>query len=489
MNSTLQPKRWAKAFRARHATAWFAATLLLVSGAIHFAVPEPAVAAGQGTWKAGTARAKITPQRPLWLAGYGSRVRPAEGKWQDLWVKALALEAADGQRGVIVSSDLLGFPKAVAEAICAELQKRFGLERAQIMLTCSHTHCGPVLKDALFDIYPLDDKQRAMIAEYSAELIKTVVATAGEALGHMAPATLWTGDGRADFAVNRRNNREALVEQMRREGKPLIGPVDHSVPVLAVRAADGRLLAVVFLYACHNTTLDFYQWSGDYAGVAQLAVEEKHPRAQAMFMIGCGADQNPLPRRTLALCEKYGRTLAQAVETVLDKPMSQLAPSLATRFEVVPLGFEGHLDRNQLQADAGRSDYLGRYARRMLPLISSGRPLPESYPYPVQVWRVGTDQWWVALGGEVVVDYAAAMKARFGPSTRVAGYANDAMCYIPSARVWKEGGYESGAFNVYGLPVSRWAADIQSRILDTAGRLVQSVPSVNGKSQNAGKSP
>jgi neutral ceramidase len=88
---------------------------------------------------------------------------------------------------------------------------------------------------------------------------------------------------------------------------------------------------------------------------------------------------------------------------------------------------------------------------------------------------VGAEQWWIALGGEVVVDYAALMKARFGPSTRVVGYANDAMCYIPSARVWKEGGYDSGAFSVYGLPVHRWASDIQPRILDATGRLIQSV--------------
>ena len=95
-------------------------------------------------------------------------MRPAEGKMQDLWVKVLALEACDGQRGVIVTSDLLGFPKSIADAICADLEKRFGLRRGQIMLTCSHTHCGPVLKDALYDIYPLDERQRAMIAEYSA---------------------------------------------------------------------------------------------------------------------------------------------------------------------------------------------------------------------------------------------------------------------------------------------------------------------------------
>ena len=51
----------------------------------------------------------------------------------------------------------------------------------------------------------------------------------------------------------------------------LLEPVDHDVPVLAVRDAENKLVAVLFGYACHNTTLtaSFYQLSGDYAGVAQ----------------------------------------------------------------------------------------------------------------------------------------------------------------------------------------------------------------------------
>ena len=32
------------------------------------------------------------------------------------------------------------------------------------------------------------------------------------------------------------------------------GPVDHDVPVLRVSDAQGKLVAVLFGYACHNTT-------------------------------------------------------------------------------------------------------------------------------------------------------------------------------------------------------------------------------------------
>ena len=75
--------------------------------------------------------------------------------------------------------------------------------------------------------------------------------------------------------------------------------------------------ALVFGYACHNTTLSDYEFCGDYAGFAQQYVEETHPGTTAMFVVGCGADQNPTPRRTMEWAQQHGRALANAVEAAL----------------------------------------------------------------------------------------------------------------------------------------------------------------------------
>jgi len=436
-------------------------------------VPLQSLRAEQTTWKVGVARAKITPEKPLWLAGYGGRDRPAEGALHDLWIKVLALEAASGDRAVVLTSDLLGFPKNVSDRVCAELKTRCNLDRAQVMLTASHTHTGPVLKDALYDIYPLDEDQRAMIDEYSLALEQTVVETVMKALGRLAPATLWAGEGTADFAVNRRNNREREVPELRERGVPLKGPVDHDVSVLVVRGPDEALEAVVFGYACHATTLSFYQWSGDYPGFAQIALEESHPGATAMFHAGCGADQNPLPRRTVELCEKYGRMLAAAVDDVLQKPMRPITPRLGTALEILPLDYQQTLSREDLEAAVQKGSYYARRAKRLLAQLDEGHAFAASYPYPVQVWKLGDDQLWITMGGEVVVDYSLRFKSTYGPKTWVSGYTNDVMAYIPSRRVWEEGGYESGAFYVYGLPTDRWAPDIEDRIAACVQRLVE----------------
>ena len=248
----------------------------------------------------------------------------------------LALEDAHGHRAIILTSDLLGFPRSVYQHTCAALKAKFGLAPDQILLSASHTHCGPVLRGALHDIYPLDKQQLSLVEKYSADLEARIVETTGKALADLAPARLAAGEGAAGFAVNRRNNPESGVAKLIEQGA-LKGPVDHAVPVLAVFQPDGKLKAVLFGYACHNTVMDFYKWSGDYAGFAQLALEKSHPEATAMFFMGCGGDQNPLPRRRLDLAERYGTMLAAAVEEVLLSPPRTLAPDLRTAMEMVTL--------------------------------------------------------------------------------------------------------------------------------------------------------
>jgi hypothetical protein len=424
--------------------------------------------AAEPTWKAGVGRAVITPQESIWLAGYGGRTKPSEGKLHDLWIRVLALEDAAGHRGIILSSDTLGISKPIYEEVVARLGRAHGLTRAQLMLHASHTHCGPVLKSALYDIYPLDAEQIAKIERYSAWLIDTIVDTVGAAINDLQPATLSHGSGTAGFAVNRRNNREPDVPMLREQGK-LLGPVDHSVPVLAVRRPDGALRAAVFQYACHNTTLSFDQFCGDYAGFAQYALEDRHPGVTAMFVLGCGADQNPLPRRTVELAQNYGTQLADAVDAVLTDKLPSLSPTLQTEFEMIDLALGALPERAKLESmAAAQESYSQRWAARMLKRQAEGPPLETSYPYPVQAWRLGGTQSWIALGGEVVVDYSLKFKGRYGEGTWVIGYVNDVMAYIPSHRVLLEGGYEGqSSMMVYGLPAERWAGDVEDRV--TAG--------------------
>ena len=115
--------------------------------------------AAESTWKAGTAKAVITPQQPMWMAGYASRNRPADGTLHELYVRVLAFKDAEGKRAVVVSTDLLGMSRSVSENVTNALNSKFGLSRDRVMLNASHTHSGPVLRSARADAYPLDQEQ------------------------------------------------------------------------------------------------------------------------------------------------------------------------------------------------------------------------------------------------------------------------------------------------------------------------------------------
>jgi len=434
--------------------------LLLIVVSLTFCEPSEAAA-----WKAGVARRNITPTEYMWMSGYASRDKPADSKLTDLWAKALVLEDPAGRRVALVTLDLVGIDRETSQRIRDRVEESFGLDRSQIALNCSHTHTGPVVGHNLSSMYSFDEEQAALVKSYTSKLEDDVVAAVGEAIDGLAPRQVAFNSGQATFAVNRRNNTEAEVPQIRAAGR-LRGPVDYDVPVLSVRDEEGKLLAVAFGYACHATCLSSFQWSGDYPGFAQLALEERHPEAIALFWAGCGADQNPIPRRTVELAEQYGQQLADAVDHALSAVATPLDGNLGASYAELPLAFDKLPSREQLAREAESSDrYVASRAKHLLAQIDAGQPLSQTYPYPVQVWQLGPQLRWVTLGGEVVIDYALRLKHELGPDTWVAGYTNDVMAYIPSRRVLTEGGYEGGGAMVYyGLPTV-WSPEVEESIV------------------------
>jgi hypothetical protein len=402
-------------------------------------VTAPTVVAQEADWKVGLAQVNITPQMPVPMSGYGGRTKPFEKVAAELYVKAMVLEDRDGRRGVIVTSDLLGFPAAVAEPICERVAKKTGVKREQILLNSSHTHAGPQLslkanKDAA--------AEALRSVEYTRELQDKVVDVIVQASAKLEPAKLSWGGGVIHFAMNR---REFTPDRIILGVNPR-GLADRSVPVLRVDGPDGKLRCILFGAATHGTTLgaDNYQLCGDYAGFAQSYVEKQHPNVQAMFMLGCAGDSNPYPRGTMELTEKHGKTLGEEVCRVLQTKLKPMTGPLTIAFERAELPLQ-KLSRAELEKivnDKRDSRSLG--AKPMLAALDQGQKLPTHYAAPVTVWQFGNSLTLVGLPGEVVVDYVAMLEKSLGPNQLwVAGYCNDVFGYLPSARVLGEGGYET----------------------------------------------
>ncbi len=397
----------------------------LVIGPVFCARAGEALKEQAPEWKAGAAAAVITPEMPLSMAGYAGRKEPAEGTEQELFAKALAVEDRDGNRVVFVTMDLIGVIERLRTAVAEQVQQKYQLPPHALLMNASHTHCGPA--------YGRDEAKA-----YFDSLTQTLVDLVGKSLDGLEPATLSYCCARCGFAMNRRTPTEAGY---RNHPNP-DGPVDHTVPVLRVARADGTLRAVLFGYACHNTTMGFRKWLGDYAGYAQEYFEQDHPGVTAAFLMGCGADQNPYPRSELPYAQKHGRSLATAVEAALEvnqrTPLHQRPLHGPLRSALEPVVLES---------------------------AAEGRP---DFPYPVHVVRFGNDLAVIALASEVVVDYSLRLKRELtkpdGPAIWVAGYSNAYNNYVASQRVLEEGGYEASN--------TPWKPSLEERIVGKVHELL-----------------
>lgn len=415
--------------------------------------------------KVGVSKKIITPQFPFYLSGYAVRVEPATQKFHDLWAKALVIESSPLNKTVIVTTDVLGLTPQIHEEVVNGLARKFNFQKSQIILNSSHTHSGPIIWPSLEMIADFDSTTIKKFTAYNNFLVQSIIEIVGDALQNKFSAKIYSGHGKTGFAMNRRQ----LVNGKIINGKNPGGNTDHDVPVLKVLNAKAEVKAVLFGYACHNTTVTSgnYLINGDYAGFAQIELEKAYPGATALFFTGCAGDQNPQPRGTIDLAEQHGKTLAGAVVSVLNKKMAPVGGTIKSQFQEATLHFIP-FDVNKYNAElTSGNPYMQRRARLMLQAYNRGWDITK-YDYPVQVMRIGNTLTFVSLAGEVVVDYALKIKKMYPQENLfIAGYCNHVMGYIPTKKILEEGGYEAEDNLVYYGKPGPFEKDVEARIFTT----------------------
>lgn len=429
-------------------------------------VPPPS---GSARIEAGAARIDITPGEPIRLSGYSGRSVPSEGIRQRLHAKALSF-GGPRNPSVIVTVDALGIPGWMTDALAERLEGR--IASSQLAVCASHTHAAPYLRG--FPPFmlgtPLTEAEQAVVDRYTDRLLDKLEGVVVEALEDRGPALVATGRGEVTFASNRR----VLVDgKWAGFGTQPDGPVDHALPILRITGPEGSLRAVLVSYACHCTTTGggSNEIHGDWAGFAQKEIERRHPGAIALVAIGCGADQNPDPRGELAMARDHGASIADEVDRLL-------------RSELHPLQTEprGHQARIELPLDplpgagiweskAAAKGSEGQFARVILDRLENGEELPRTVPYRIQTWTFGSDLAMLFLAGEVVVDYARRFQREFDRERLwITAYSNDVPCYIPSRRMYAEGGYEVDRSMIYYGQPARLAIGTEKLIADEVHR-------------------
>jgi neutral ceramidase len=433
-----------------------------------------ALGAAETTVAVGGAKVDITPELPIRLAGYQSRLAEATRVEAPLSARALAIGSdADGPV-VIVTADVIAVSETMSDAVAAAVRaKHPGLTRERIAVCATHQHTGPAIAGTIPFMFSRDlpAEENARIERYAARLQEKLIEVALAALADRRPARLAWAQGTAEFAVNRR-----LIVDGKHTGYKATpgGPVDHALPVLRAVDAQGVVRAVLVNYACHCTTLkggDNYVHP-DWAGEAAKRIEGRHAGAVALVAIGCGADADPQPRGLPAVATNGG-AVADEVARVMAGEMRALGRVTHAAFRRIELPLGRVVPRAELEARLTGKANVAYAAAQFLRQLDAGKPLPSIVPYPVQAWAFDGDFAMVFLGGEVVAEYALRLKRELGVSRLwVNAYANHVPCYIPSRQVLKEGGYEAeAAMDYYGWP-TRLAEDTEDRIVRTVHDLL-----------------
>ena len=416
----------------------------------------------------GVAKVDITPEDPVRMYGYGARTTESLGVAGRLKAAALALgtDAGDGP-AVLLAVDCGAVPANICREVLRRVQAKAPLKAERFMLANSHNHSGADLKG----MGSMSGNERRHLEQYAKELTGKLEDVVLKALAARRPGRLAWTQGSVGFAANRRVLKEGKWVAF---GAVPDGAADHSLPLLRVTDADGKLLAVVVNYACHNTTLrgDFKQIHGDWAACAQESIEADHPGAVAMVTVGCGADADPRPHGTVELCRRHGRALADEVNRLLAGPFKPVSPKLSARSTMLEIPFDPPPPIDELRKTAKNS----YPAERLLKRLERGEKPPATESYQIATWVFGNDLAMVFLADEVVVDYALRMKRELdGSRLWINAYSNDVSAYVVSNRLLGEGGYEVNnslsAQVTYGRP-ERLRPTMEERIVQQVKALL-----------------
>ena len=409
----------------------------------------------------GVSQIDITPDYPVRLTGYGSRREEASKVEQRLRAKALAFGSDAEGPAVLVTVDNLGVPASMRTEVLRRVATQSKLQSERFTISSSHTHCAPMLLGLAPNIFSMDIPAEHLpaIERYTRELTDKLEQVILAALANRKPARLHWGIGKVGFAANRRSFP--------------IKPVDHDLPVLRITNPNGAVRGILTGYACHCTTLSSNFFHADWAGSAQLALEREFPGAIALTAIGCGADQNPAPRSTLELVTQHGEALAKEAKRLVNEKLTPVNGALVCRTKNIELAYAKLPTREEWQAIADGKSGGVYHAKKNLARLDRGEKLPTKLPYLVQTWSFGNELAMVFLPGEVVVDYSLRLKHEFDRTRLwVNGYSNDVPCYIPSKRVLDEGGYEGGGAMIYFDRPTKFAGDVEDRIIKAVHELM-----------------
>jgi hypothetical protein len=380
-----------------------------------------------------------------------------------LRAQALALEDAGGKRAILFTADVLGFGRMTVDAVRHKIEVAHQMAPEAVCFSASHTHWGPAVNDRT------GPNIGAVNMWYLSFLEATLLELVDEALRNLASAEVTYGDCEVQIGMCRR--MPGKDGQIGWRPNP-VGSYDTHTPIIHIRMLGAApedpnipQQVVIVGHACHPTSMgNMDRWSPDYPGAMRRKLETELKDSRAMFVMGCGGDAKVVYRNpatgehefaaTLEKSHQAGFMLAEAVLKRMDRDekLTPLCAELNTTLVRGTLSLQQGRSREQIEEMARSKDLRSIstwWARKNLAFPDDRREID----CEVQCWQLGSLTL-EALEGEVCADWGPLVRSLAKTEHAMTiGYANEVSCYIPTARIIGEGGYEGKTSHMaYMLP-------------------------------------
>ncbi|MFK7695138.1 neutral/alkaline non-lysosomal ceramidase N-terminal domain-containing protein [Paenibacillus sp. HJGM_3] len=413
-------------------------------------------------------KADITPQTPVWMAGFGDRTHESEGIHDPIFAKAVLLQA--NKTLLILTLDLSGGDRSFIVGIKTILEETFGLKHDEVLINFSHTHHAVAARG---ETHGERDPMYRSAIDYRF-IRDTIVRLVTECCSNLEEGQLLLGRGTSIFGVSRRKLTDKGVLW-----KPTYNtPIDHDLFVFQLLNAAGERKGIIYSYGCHPTSMssDNYLISNDFPGRTNSYLEETYPGTMAVFLQGCAGEIKPLKCSvgddfiscTFEQMEEAGVDLAKDIVRVLEKqpftPVQGVFKSILVEaslfMEHTPIEFFEAIVNNPQIGEVRR-----RGAQRKIKLFQEGLAKDRTSIY-ICIWHLDEDTRLIAMEGEISTEYSMLLKQLFpGGKTIVLGYSNGVTFYVPTRKMIGEGGYEVDYLHIGGPYTGIFLPEIEDIIV------------------------
>ncbi|NOU85349.1 hypothetical protein GC102_06070 [Paenibacillus sp. LMG 31460] len=414
--------------------------------------------------KLGKAKVDITPPFAIPLAGYASRKMACTGTSSRLSLRVwLFVQEDDSGRlcqKLLVQGDIIWWGSERMEELCKKLKARWGIERSDMLFHASHTHGGPQTSN---QFSPLLGQFRSEYVDFLEIKVEEAVA---KAQMNLEPVTIELGIGTCEgISINRRLQSNGVTVMAPNPD----GVNDPTVTVIRFMSADLRIIGILFHFTCHPTTTDANLITSDYCGMAMEALDKVLGDGVSCFLQGFCGDIRPALYKDNKFYSgdhydvvRNGEVLAETVLNILEQPMETLKPAkLVSWTKQVELHFKHILKDDELMPHEDDDELTAGWKQQIL---AKPAQLRQSVPLHMQLVQIAEKLAFLAIDGEIVVEYGLWAKSLSNGTVLPVGYSNGMLGYIPTAQQILEGGYESkDSTMVFGYS-SSFALEVESVI-------------------------